>query len=226
MSVERTFGMIQSTLFDSPEIDTAPRVVVDRGGSVTYDRYYFNPETADELLKTLLAQGVWKQNYLKMYGREIAFPRLTAWYGEKDAAYKYSGVENEPLPWLPILRKVRDRLYQDSKVKFNSVLLNLYRNGDDSLSWHADDERELGNTPVIASISLGASRTFQLRSCDDRKIVTVELEHGSLLLMSGETQRNWEHRVPKQKDLLVPRINLTFRVVLARRNEGAALSPT
>ncbi len=191
----------------------APRVVLDRGGIVTYDPVYLEPEFADEALAALSRDVRWGQDHLRMFGRDIPFPRLTAWYGDPGATYTYSGIENEPLPWLPVLADIRSRLSADLRVRFNSALLNFYRTGEDSQGWHADDETELGPEPVIASLSLGETRRFQLRSKSDREIVELELEHGSLLVMSGRTQTNWQHRIPKQPKRPRPRINLTFRVV-------------
>jgi alkylated DNA repair dioxygenase AlkB len=146
-----------------------------------------------------------------MFGRRVAFPRLTAWYGDPGAAYTYSGVRNEPLPWTPLLRELRDRAAAAAGARFNSVLLNRYRDGRDGMGWHADDERELGR--VIASLSVGAVRTFELRHRGDRERIALPLASGSLIVMAGDTQRHWTHRVPKDARAAGERINLTFRWV-------------
>jgi alkylated DNA repair dioxygenase AlkB len=210
--------MYQPHLFDGPLVDNAPEVLVDRDGLITYDRYFLEPRVADHLFHSLLGGTDWQQEFLRMYGKRIPFPRLTAWYGDADAVYKYSGVSNKPLPWTGELKEIRDALVRRTGVRFNSVLLNQYRTGEDSLSWHADNEPELGVKPIIASVSLGAIRSFDLRHIDGAKI-SVDLEHGSLLLMSGDLQRYWRHRVPKERNVSSPRINLTFRVVDAKRND-------
>jgi alkylated DNA repair dioxygenase AlkB len=213
--------MLQPRLFDAPQLDEAPRTVLDHDGVVTYDPYFIDPWTADELFTVLRTETPWKQETLQMYGREIPFPRLTAWYGDPGATYTYSGIKNEPLPWNPILKILRDRLESELRAKFNSVLLNFYRSGRDSLSWHADDEPELGSEPVIASVSLGAARRFLLRHRGTAETIEVPLEHGSLLVMSGPTQMHWKHQVPKDGKVDSGRINLTFRLINANRYDPA-----
>lgn len=215
--------MIQARLFEAPQIDEAPRIIVDHDGVVTYDPYFIDPWAADQLFAVLRSETPWVQEHLKMYGRRIPFPRLTAWYGDPGAMYEYSGVRNEPLPWTSALRDFRDKLRVAVGVKFNSVLLNLYRTGKDSLSWHADDEPELGREPVIASVSLGVTRRFMLKHATTGQIVEVPLQHGSLLLMTGSTQANWKHQVPKEGKITEQRINLTFRVIDARRDEAGSV---
>jgi alkylated DNA repair dioxygenase AlkB len=204
--------MYEPTLFDAPEIDYAPEVVIERDGLATYDRYFLDLTRADRLFHALLSKAAWSQEFLKMYGKRIAFPRLTAWYSDAGASYCYSGIQNEPHPWLPELKAVREELFLRTGTRFNSVLLNQYRNGDDSLSWHADDEIELGPTPIIASVSLGVTRSFDLKHRDGTA-VSLAMEHGSLLLMSGALQTCWKHRVPKERAIRGSRINLTFRVI-------------
>lgn len=142
-------------------------------------------------------------------------PRLEAWYGDAGASYSYSGLAHEPLPWTPELQRLRERVEVAAGTTFNSVLANLYRDGNDSNGWHADDESELGEQPVIASLSLGAARRFLLRHRASVERVEVVLEAGSLLLMRGKTQQCWKHSVPKQRTVHAPRINLTFRRVVA-----------
>lgn len=161
----------------------------------------------------LMQEVNWQQESIKMFGRELPMPRLTAWYGDK--SYTYSGLHNKPQPWLPVLQELRQQVEQASGQKYNSVLLNLYRTGQDSMGWHSDDEPELGQQPGIASLSFGGERrfTFKHRTRKDLKSVPVILTNGSLLLMQGSTQHYWLHQVPKTTKTVQPRINLTFRYV-------------
>ena len=142
--------------------------------------------------------------------------RLTAWYGDEGAAYTYSGLKNTPVPWTGPILEVKRAVEPHCGVTFNSVLLNRYRSGQDSVSWHADDEPEFGKDPVIASVSFGETRAFQLKHKKRKELrASVELTHGSLLLMRGGTQENWLHQVPKTRRPVRERLNLTFRVVVA-----------
>ncbi len=164
----------------------------------------------------LIGQGArWRQPRLKLFGKSVRSPRLAAWYGDPQAIYAYSGVVNEPLPWFDALAQLRRRVEAHTGSRFNSVLLNLYRNGDDAMGWHSDDEAELDRTAVIASLSLGATRRFVMRHKrrKDLDSVQIPLRHGSLLVMAGETQRHWRHAVPRTKRPVGARINLTFRRV-------------
>lgn len=148
-----------------------------------------------------------------MFGKQLLLPRLTAWYGDK--GYTYSGLYNKPQPWLPVLLDLKERVEQASGHTYNSVLLNLYRGGNDSMGWHSDDEAELGKEPAIASLSFGGERRFSFkhRTRKDLKPVSVILANGSLLLMHGPTQHHWLHHIPRTKHPVQPRINLTFRHV-------------
>lgn len=149
-----------------------------------------------------------------MYGRPVRVPRLVAWHGDPAAVYTYSGTEHLPRPWTPALERVRRRAEALTGHAFNAVLLNLYRDGRDGMGWHADDEPELGPEPVVASASFGATRRFCLRHRRRRDLkLDVPLGHGSLLLMHGATQRHWLHAVPKTRQPVGARINLTFRRV-------------
>lgn len=156
----------------------------------------------------------WKQDRLKLYGKSIPLPRLTAWYGDPGAAYTYSGIKSEPNPWNDGLLHIKRRIEDAIDNSFNCVLLNWYRDGQDSLSWHADDEKELGSNPVIASANFGATRDFQLRrNSDHSQKVTIPLKHGTLLVMRGELQQHWKHSVPKRASVDGSRFNLTFRTI-------------
>lgn len=156
----------------------------------------------------------WKQDRLKFYGKELPLPRLTAWYGDPGAAYTYSGIKSEPNPWTDGLLHIRRKIEEAVDSTFNCVLLNWYRDGKDSLSWHADDEKELGAEPVIASANFGATRDFQLRNTTDHsQKITIPLRHGTLLVMRGKLQQYWKHAVPKRANLHQSRFNLTFRTI-------------
>lgn len=203
--------MSQPRLFDRLEAAGEPRVVLERDGLVTYEPRFLDPASADLAFDAVLGETAWAQDHLTIAGRRIPFPRLTAWYGDPGAAYTYSGVRNEPRPWIDVLETLRRRVSARVGVRFTSVLLNQYRGGDDGMGWHADDEPELGPQPIIASLSLGAERTFQLKHRDDAELLALALEHGSLLVMAGATQHRWLHRVPKQKSARGVRLNLTFR---------------
>lgn len=149
-----------------------------------------------------------------MFGRRVAVPRLHCWVGDPGARYSWSGLTLDPLPWPSALTDVRQRVEELSAHRFNATLVNQYRDGNDSVGWHSDDEKELGPAPVIASISLGVTRKFQLQHKRSRQIFNLPLQHGSLLLMAGPTQQHWRHRIPKEKNIPGARVNLTFRNVL------------
>ncbi|WP_338846215.1 alpha-ketoglutarate-dependent dioxygenase AlkB [Massilia sp. W12] len=176
------------------------------------------PLAADALYAALLRDTPWAEYSITIYGKTMLQPRLMAWYGDAHARYAYSGKEYVPLPWTPVLAQLRDALMQFTGHAYNSVLLNLYRDGNDAMGMHSDDEPELGRNPLIASLSLGAPRTFILRHKRDKtlKPVRLRLEHGSLLLMAGPTQHHWQHGINREADA-GPRINLTFRRILARK---------
>lgn len=178
---------------------------------------FVSPDRADAYLEGLLEGVAWEQPVIRMGGRRVASPRLSAWYGDPGARYAYSGLNLEPRPWLPVLSDVRRDVQKVCGATFNSVLANLYRDGADSMGWHSDDEPELGERPVIASATFGAARRFRLRHRQRPELdpVVVELGHGSLLVMRGDTQRHWKHQVPKTRAACEARVNLTFRTIVA-----------
>jgi alkylated DNA repair dioxygenase AlkB len=144
----------------------------------------------------------------------MPIPRLTAWYGDQGKSYTYSGIEQHPEHWNPTLKLIKSKIEQIAQVSFNSVLLNLYRDGKDSVSWHSDDEPELGENPIIASVSFGATRRFSLRNKHSKNHkIDIDLASGSFLLMQGETQHFWQHQIAKTAKEIQPRINLTFRII-------------
>lgn len=179
---------------------------------VTLFPRFFTSEESDELFRELIEETNWRQDFMTFYGKRVMLPRLTAWHGDK--SYSYSGISMEAEAWRPVLLRIKERIEQVSEVLFNSVLLNLYRTGRDSVSWHQDDEPIFGDNPTIGSVSLGDTRRFQLRhkKRKDPKTVNLDLSHGSFLLMKGETQHYWKHQIPKTSKEVGPRINLTFRV--------------
>jgi alkylated DNA repair dioxygenase AlkB len=186
------------------------RLELADGGLLVLHEEWLARDTSKRTFDHLLAELDWKQRAIRIVGREVLQPRLTAWYG--DAAYTYSGVTLEPLPWTPLLADLRDRAVAEAGQPFNSVLCNLYRTGADSMGFHADDEKELGAQPVIASLSLGASRRFVLHHKKKRAApASLELHDGSLLVMGGATQAFWRHALPKDPSVSGARINLTFR---------------
>lgn len=186
--------------------------VIENGEYIFYPNLYSKSES-DLLLKGLRNNIVWKQESMNMYGKKIDFPRLTAWYGNNDKPYSFSGITLQPLPWTSEILAIKNKIEPIAKTFFNSVLLNLYRNGNDSISWHTDAEKELGINPLIASVNFGASRKFQLRHIKTKEKLEIELTHGSLLIMQGELQHFWQHQVPKTSKRVGERINLTFRVI-------------
>ncbi|MGI9247170.1 MAG: alpha-ketoglutarate-dependent dioxygenase AlkB family protein [Steroidobacteraceae bacterium] len=174
------------------------------------------PDDASDLFAALRAKVGWQQEEILIFGERRPVPRLVAWHGDPGAAYADSGTPHEPVPWLPELLEVRARVERLTGRRYNSVLLNLYRDGSDGMGWHADDEPELGREPAIASVSLGAVRRFKLRHRTRREAATtLELPHGSLLLMAGATQHHYVHAVAKTARPAGERINLTFRLVSA-----------
>ncbi len=169
-----------------------------------------SPASADRHLNLLRDRIDWRQESAHLMGRSIQIPRLSAWYGT--AGYRYSGIMHAPQPLTEELQELQAVVENLAGLSFNGVLLNLYRDGQDSVGWHADNEPSLGPEPVIASLSLGAVRRFQLKHRTDRTgRVTLDLPHGSCLVMRGKTQQCWLHQLPKTRAPVGPRINLTFR---------------
>ena len=180
-------------------------------------RGWLDPAEAARLMDALLVEVPWEVHRIRMFGREVDSPRLSCWMGDAGAAYRYSGTRFMPHGWPPSLQSLRERLQDELQRPFNSVLANRYRDGRDAMGWHSDDEPELGARPLIASLSLGATRRFLLRHRrEPARRLALELEPGSLLLMGGDTQRHWRHALPRTARPVGERINLTFRRILAR----------
>lgn len=185
------------------------------GEGLRYAEHFLPAYTADSLLKALLNQVPWQQSQIRLYGRTVAEPRLSCWMGDSEAVYRYSGTLFTPKPWIAPVESLKRSVEECSGHQFNSVLLNYYRNGQDAMGWHSDDEPELGPQPVIASISLGGVRRFLLR--EKRKGARsfgLNLAHGSLLLMHGGLQQGFQHALPRTLKSVDARINLTFRKIL------------
>lgn len=202
---------------DSPEV--TPKACFETlsmpDAEVIFFRSIFSTKEGDILFEKLLRETKWRQDKIKYYGKEMDLPRLTAWHGERGTAYTYSNIQMDPDPWTHTLLHIKNKIEEIANAKFNSVLLNLYRGGRDSVSWHRDNEPELGKHPVIASLSFGATRPFQLKHKLDKDLsrVSIDLSHGSLLIMQGPTQEFWLHQIPKTSKPVGQRLNLTFRYI-------------
>lgn len=184
-------------------------------GRLLWLREFYPPAQADIYLAKLITELAWQQEEIIIAGKSVRVPRLMCWHGEPDAVYRYSGVTHHPLPFTDSLTVIREHIENALHYRFNSVLANLYRNGADSMGWHADKEKELGVNPVIASLSFGDRRLFKLRHNKTKRTLDLELQHGDLLMMSGAMQHHWRHCIPKIRKVKQPRINLTFRQVLS-----------
>jgi alkylated DNA repair dioxygenase AlkB len=182
--------------------------------AIEYYPDFFSLDKANELFEKLKNEVPWQQDKITVFGQTHAQPRLTALYGNEGKTYAYSNIIMHPHKWNPLLMFIKNEVEDSVGTNFTTVLLNLYRNGKDSNGWHADNEKELGQNPIIASVSFGATRTFHLQHNSNKEWKQkIMLEHGSLLLMKGTTQHFWKHQVPKTAKPIGPRINLTFRII-------------
>ena len=195
-------------LAGAEEIPLAP-------GRAVYVPRWLEPATADQLLHDCLHQLDWTSPKLKMFGREVPIPRRHAFVGDPGIRYRWSGLEQHAAAWSAPLHSVRERLAAVG-LPFNSLLANHYRGGSDSMGWHADDESELGPMPVIATLSLGQERKLRFRRKSGGDAVGISLQHGSLLLTSGEVQHYWQHQVAKSRASMIDRVSLTFRYIEMR----------
>ncbi len=183
--------------------------------NLVYYPNFIKKKSANNLYNVLIKDLAWEQHYIKLFGKKIAQPRLSALYAFNEVTYTYSNLKLSPKPYTEELKGLNSLLFKLIGQEFTHCLANLYRDGNDSMGWHADNEKELGNDPLIASISIGAVRKFQLKHIRNSKLKhSILLEHGSLLLMQGTTQTFWKHQLPKTKKVQSPRINLTFRNIL------------
>lgn len=183
-------------------------------GEVYYFDKILDEVKTEEFLKNLIKNISWHHDELFIYGKQIITKRKVAWYGDSDCEYSYSNSTKTALPWSAELSEIKEIVEVQTQSTFNSCLLNLYHNGDEGMAWHSDDERELGQQPIIASVSLGAERKFVFKHKQSKENISHVLKQGSLLLMKGLTQQYWQHSLPKTKTIKEPRINLTFRTIL------------
>jgi alkylated DNA repair dioxygenase AlkB len=180
----------------------------------------YNVNDAQDLFEKLKLRIQWEERSIRMFGKWVKQPRLTALYGDSGASYTYSGLTLTPLPWTKELLEIRSRVEEFCQKDFNAVLLNFYRNGSDYMGWHADNEKELGPNPFIASLSLGVARKFQLKHKKEKTRMEIDLAPGSLIIMKENLQEHWLHRIASTKNESAERINLTFRKILLRPHSG------
>ena len=185
-----------------------------KDGAVLYDKNFLSSVEASRYFKILRNETAWQQDQIKVFGKVYDQPRLTALYANNNFPYSYSNITMYPSPFSVTLLEIKEKVEQQLKKEFTTCLLNLYRHGKDSNGWHADNEKELGKNPIIASVSLGAERMFHMKHrTDNSQKIKINLIHGSLLVMSGSTQHYWLHQIPKTKKHVEERINLTFRIL-------------
>jgi alkylated DNA repair dioxygenase AlkB len=207
-------------LFSNAEFDNSsdPKKIhydLPDADMILFDNFFTKQEST-KLQQNLIDNIQWRQDKIKIFGRLLDQPRLTAFYGDTKKAYSYSGILMTPIEWNEELLFIKNRVEEVANNKFTSVLLNYYRDGKDSMGWHSDDEKELGQNPIIGSVSFGESRVFQMKHKfqKDIKKVDIPLTNGSFLLMKGTTQHFWQHQIPKSKRQMNSRINLTFRIII------------
>jgi len=191
-------------------------MLLDTDGECHLHENFLARACADDFFERIRRRAAWSRPQLRMFGKTLRAPRLTAWHADAGAFYAYSGALHRPLPWFDELRELRARIEAHSGARFNSVLLNYYRDGDDALGWHSDDEPELAAGAPIASLSLGETRRFLLRHKRQKITHAVALRHGALLMMCGAMQAHWRHALPRTKRPARARINLTFRLIAVR----------
>lgn len=187
--------------------------ILPKDGEVYYLPDFFSKQESEKLFAVLLNEIEWQQDEVMMFGKRIVTQRRMAWYGDENKPYRYSGILRTPKPWTRTLLEIQHLVNSTFQTSLNACLMNLYRNGEEGMGWHSDDEPELGKQPIIVSLSLGAERAFDFKHKDSGGKQRIYLETGSLLLMKGATQKHWKHALPKSKKVLDPRINLTFREI-------------
>lgn len=206
--------MIQSLLFElDPDSSTSNLLPMD--GSAYYVPDFLNKEASNPLIDQLQNSLQWQADQLIMFGKLVTTRRRVAWVGDPGCTYTYSGVKRDPQPWIPELLTIKAKLEHLTQSKFNSCLLNFYHDGADGMGWHSDDERELNAQSPIASLSLGSTRKFAFRHKKEKVSTSLFLENGSALIMNAPTQQFWQHALLKTKTVHMPRINLTFRNIIA-----------
>jgi alkylated DNA repair dioxygenase AlkB len=180
---------------------------------INYIENFYSADEAQMLFNELAQNLAWRHDDIKMFGKVMKIPRLQAWYGDNNLSYRYSNITLTAKPWTASLLALKTKISDYCEHDFNAVLANLYRNQDDSVGWHSDNEPELGAMPIIASLSFGAEREFQLKHIVTKEKISIALSPGSLLIMRGNTQNYWRHCLPKSTKNIASRINLTFRKI-------------
>jgi alkylated DNA repair dioxygenase AlkB len=188
--------------------------ILHTDGTVNYYGKILPSREANQYFDLLMQNILWKNDEVVIFGKHIVTRRKAAWYGDSDYLYTYSNTTKQALAWTKELSDLKQIVEEYAETKFNSCLLNLYHNGNEAMGWHSDDEKSLGKNNTIASLSLGAEREFLLKHKQTKRVASVVLEHGSLLIMKDSTQENWLHSLPKSKNVTQPRINLTFRKIV------------
>ncbi len=192
---------------------TTPSNLLPHEGEAYYHGSILETAQADSLLEKLLESLPWQHDEIFLFGKTIVTARQVAWFGDTNKCYTYSGKTHQPSPWTKELLLIKEEIEKRTDTSYNSCLANLYQEGEQGMGWHQDNEKELGPNPTIASLSLGAERRFDFRHKETREKISLHLAHGSLLLMTGNTQHHWQHQLPKTKKVTQPRINLTFRTI-------------
>ena len=215
------FSLFGQTLSEPNRSSDHTEIIQRPGLDILYIRNWIDPATGDQWFQELKDQLIWEQSHILMYGKRVAIPRLNAWYGDQGCEYRYSNYQLKRNDWTETLLKIKAHCQHtlvdhDIDSSINGLLANLYRDGNDSVAYHSDDELELGSNPVITSVSLGEGRRFVLKpkKQNGEPNVSIELSHGSLLIMKGSTQHHWQHALPKTRSMKGPRINLTFRQII------------
>ena len=188
--------------------------LLPKDGMVNYYGKVLASKEADQYFNSLMQNILWENDEVIIFGKHIVTKRKVAWYGDSDCSYTYSNTTKQALAWTKELSHLKQIVEELAETKFNSCLLNLYHNGNEGMGWHSDDEKSLGKNNTIASLSFGAERNFSFKHKHTKQIVSLVLEHGSLLIMKDATQTNWLHSLPKSKSVTRPRINLTFRSIV------------
>ncbi|MCI0655253.1 MAG: alpha-ketoglutarate-dependent dioxygenase AlkB [Methylococcaceae bacterium] len=194
--------------------------LIENDGLLYVVPHFIGEQEALQWHERLVSELAWSRESVRIYGRSIQSPRLVSWYGDPEAIYRYSGIVHHPRPWPPLLHEIKTRIENCTGRSFNSVLCNLYRDGNDSMGWHADREKELGCDPCLGSLSLGGTRIFRIRHRKTGETHDIESGNGSLIIMAGRLQHYWRHCVPKSRKAVKARINLSFREILAVSAQG------
>ena len=194
------------------------QIVAHNDLKIRIEEVFFTSAESNALLESFISKLPWESMTIKMFGRDTKIPRLQCWIGDEGCEYRYSGKQLNRQIWNQDLTMIRKKIFKELKIDFNSVLANYYRDGKDSMGWHSDDEKELGPNPTIASISFGSKRDLVFRNKISKKTLTIPQTNGCLILIDGETQKNWQHSIKKTQKIIGPRINLTFRNIIHKNN--------